>query len=148
MNFFGLTNVMTVLPHVRARKSGTVVMIGNRSAWGATVPVSPGVGRRSRSLNSADIIILSSSRQIHISPAATITLNIAETLAVEFAPFSVLALVVEPRLFQTEGIYALPFFTAAKPIADYDIMREWDAARSSSLARTQRRPRQGNEGAG
>lgn len=45
-NVFGVLNVTNaVLPHMRARQSGTVVIIGSRTGWHAAVPVSPIVDR-------------------------------------------------------------------------------------------------------
>jgi short-subunit dehydrogenase len=39
VNFFGVINVTTAfLPYMRARRSGTVVIIGSRSGW-RTLPV-------------------------------------------------------------------------------------------------------------
>jgi short-subunit dehydrogenase len=40
VNIFGTMDVTTaVLPHMRARRSGTVVIIGSRSSWRPEVPV-------------------------------------------------------------------------------------------------------------
>lgn len=41
LNLFGLIDVTNAaLPHLRARRSGTVVHIGSRSSWNSEVPVS------------------------------------------------------------------------------------------------------------
>lgn len=40
-NVFGVLNVTNaVLPHMRERRSGTVVIVGSRTGWHAAVPVS------------------------------------------------------------------------------------------------------------
>lgn len=40
-NVFGVLNVTNaVLPHMRQRQSGTVVIVGSRTGWHAAVPVS------------------------------------------------------------------------------------------------------------
>lgn len=50
-NFFGLVDVTTaVLPHMRARRAGTVVMIGSRSVWKNNIPVSAAAGCPTRPL--------------------------------------------------------------------------------------------------
>ena len=39
-NVFGTLNVTNaVLPHMRSKKSGTVVIVGSRSAWRTEIPV-------------------------------------------------------------------------------------------------------------
>lgn len=40
-NVFGVLNVTNaVLPHMRERQSGTIVIVGSRTGWHAAVPVS------------------------------------------------------------------------------------------------------------
>lgn len=40
-NFFGLVDVTNgVLPHMRNRSSGTIVLIGSRASWVPEIPVS------------------------------------------------------------------------------------------------------------
>ena len=40
-NVFGVLNVTNaVLPHMRERSSGTVIIVGSRTGWHAAVPVS------------------------------------------------------------------------------------------------------------
>jgi NADP-dependent 3-hydroxy acid dehydrogenase YdfG len=40
-NFLGTLNVTTgILPHMRARRAGTIVMLGSRSSWTGEVVVS------------------------------------------------------------------------------------------------------------
>lgn len=39
-NVFGVLNVTNaILPHMRSRRSGTVVIVGSRTGWHAAVPV-------------------------------------------------------------------------------------------------------------
>ncbi|KDQ53970.1 hypothetical protein JAAARDRAFT_38954 [Jaapia argillacea MUCL 33604] len=82
-NVFGVAKVNSaILPHMRDRRSGTVVIIGSRSAW---KPEVSGLG-----------LYASSKAAVHA---------MGETLSHELAPFSVQVLIVEPGAFRTENIY-------------------------------------------
>ncbi|KAG2065634.1 NAD(P)-binding protein [Suillus decipiens] len=100
-NFFGVLDVTNAaLPYMRERKSGTVVIIGSRSAWR---PEITGLG-------------------IYASSKAAVQV-MGETLAVELAPFNIRVLIVEPGAFRTENIYSNKFDTWTNPIPDYDETR-------------------------
>ncbi|KAF7324617.1 NAD(P)-binding protein [Mycena kentingensis (nom. inval.)] len=107
-NFFGTVDVtLAVLPYMRARRSGTVVMIGSRSSW---KPEQPGIG-----------MYASSKAALH---------TYSETLAVEIAPFSVRVLIVEPAAFRTNTFNNTPYWLNPRDlISDYDETRatsqEW-----------------------
>ncbi|TFY50877.1 hypothetical protein EVG20_g11280 [Dentipellis fragilis] len=97
-NVFGVINATNaVLPHMRERRDGTVVIIGSRSAW-ANIP---GVAQYS-----------ASKAAIH---------SYADTLAGELRHLNIRVLPVAPAAFRTQG------FTAptplGQPIADYDPLR-------------------------
>ncbi|THU98075.1 NAD(P)-binding protein [Dendrothele bispora CBS 962.96] len=97
-NFFGLIDVTNaVLPQMRQRRSGTVVMMGSRSSWTAELPVTA----------------------LYAASKAAVRVY-TETLATELAPFSVRFLIVEPGAFRTEGIhsarpYQPPQFSESNP---------------------------------
>ncbi|KAF8148007.1 hypothetical protein B0H34DRAFT_271973 [Crassisporium funariophilum] len=110
-NVFGLMDVTTAtLPHLRANKSGCVVILGSRSAW---KPEIAGLG--------------------HYAASKAAVHAITETLMVELAPFNIRVLLVEPGSFRTEGIYGQPYFTG-NPIPDYDESRKASLARFASIA--------------
>ncbi|KIM81166.1 hypothetical protein PILCRDRAFT_8866 [Piloderma croceum F 1598] len=114
-NVFGLLDVTNAaLPHLRASKSGTVVIVGSRSAYRTEIP---GLGPYSASKAAAH--------------------TIGETLSVELAPFSIKVLIVAPGAFRTEGIYGQTFFTS-NPIPAYDDLREITIQRFSSVAGSQK----------
>ncbi|KAG9311397.1 hypothetical protein JVU11DRAFT_8508 [Chiua virens] len=66
------------LPYMRKQKSGTVVMLGSRSAWRTEIK---GMG-----------LYGSSKAAVHA---------IGETMAVELEPFGIRVLIVEPGAFRT-----------------------------------------------
>ncbi|KAF8630267.1 hypothetical protein AX17_005453 [Amanita inopinata Kibby_2008] len=110
-NVFGLINVTTAtLPHMRAARSGTVVMIGSRSCWQPTVPQSG--------------FYTSSKAAVH---------TFSETLSVEVAQFNIRILIVEPGGFLTAGMFALPFYRE-NPISDYEPMRTASTGAYRSLS--------------
>ncbi|KAJ8457207.1 hypothetical protein ONZ45_g18405 [Pleurotus djamor] len=100
VNFFGMMEVThAVLPHMRSRRSGTLVNIGSRSAWKPEVPfIGPYAAAKAA---------------VHA---------ITETLTVELAQFGIRVLLVEPGGFLTEGAYGYPHLDA-NLIKDYDEMR-------------------------
>ncbi|KAG2125688.1 hypothetical protein DEU56DRAFT_566794 [Suillus clintonianus] len=100
-NVFGVLDVTNAaLPYMRERKSGTVVIIGSRSAWR---PEIVGLGPYASSKAAVQVM--------------------GETLAVELAPFNIRVLIVEPGAFRTENIYSNKFDTWTNPIPDYDETR-------------------------
>lgn len=99
-NFFGVVNVCNaVLPHMRKKRNGTVVVIGSRSAW---KPESRGLG-----------FYAASKAAVH---------TMSESLALELKPFNIRVLLVEPGAFRTEGILGHQW-DCSNPIPDYDEQR-------------------------
>lgn len=99
-NFFGVVNVCNaVLPHMRKKRSGTVVVIGSRSAW---KPEIRGLG-----------FYAASKAAVH---------TMSESLALELEPFNIRVLLVEPGSFRTEGILGHQW-DCSNPIPDYDEQR-------------------------
>ncbi|OBZ71536.1 putative oxidoreductase YusZ [Grifola frondosa] len=99
-NFYGMLDITTAaLPHMRMRRSGTVVIIGSRSSWSAEAP---GSGSYAASKAAARVM--------------------GETLAAEVAAFSIRVLIVEPGAFCTEKIFSDPS-CGGSHMPDYDGMR-------------------------
>ncbi|KAF5355243.1 hypothetical protein D9758_006006 [Tetrapyrgos nigripes] len=118
-NIFGVVDVTNaVLPYMRARKQGTVVVIGSRSVWRAETP---GLAMVTTGTYAA------SKAAIHA---------ITESLAAELSPFNIKVLLVAPGAFRTEGIYSIPFNTS-NPIPDYDSLRNVAMARYNSIPGTE-----------
>ncbi|KAJ7319018.1 hypothetical protein DFH08DRAFT_970911 [Mycena albidolilacea] len=114
VNFFGVMDVCAAsLPFLRAQKSGTIVVVGSRSAW---KPELPGLGAYA-----------SSKAAVHA---------LAETLTAEVAPLGIRVLLVEPGAFRT-GIYGQEYLTS-NPIADYNQMRSVSASRFASVSGTEK----------
>ncbi|KAF8201221.1 hypothetical protein K438DRAFT_1821625 [Mycena galopus ATCC 62051] len=114
VNFFGVMDVCAAsLPHLRVQKSGTIVVIGSRSAW---KPELVGLGAYA-----------SSKAAVHA---------LAETLTVEVAPLGVRVLLVEPGAFRT-GIYGQAYHTS-NPIDDYERIRTVSASRFASVSGTEK----------
>lgn len=110
-NVFGVLDVTNAaLPYMRERKSGTVVIIGSRSAWRPEVT---GLGAYASSKAAVQVM--------------------GETLAVELAPFNIRVLIVEPGAFRTENIYSNKFDTWTNPIPDYDETRAETLARYEAI---------------
>ncbi|KIK45749.1 hypothetical protein CY34DRAFT_801215 [Suillus luteus UH-Slu-Lm8-n1] len=110
-NVFGVLDVTNAaLPYMRERKSGTVVIIGSRSAW------RPEVARLSN----------------YASSKAAVQV-MGETLALELAPFNIRVLIVEPGAFRTENIYSNKFDTWTNPIPDYDETRAETLAKYEAI---------------
>ncbi|KAL1948959.1 hypothetical protein VTO73DRAFT_10765 [Trametes versicolor] len=81
-NFFGLVDVTNaVLPHMRDRFSGTIVLIGSRASW---VPEIPGSGP-------------------YVSSKAAVRV-LGETLNAELTPLGLRTLIVEPGGFVTNSL--------------------------------------------
>ncbi|KAG2152432.1 hypothetical protein BD769DRAFT_38932 [Suillus cothurnatus] len=100
-NFFGVVNVCNaVLPYMRKKRSGTVVIIGSRSAWRP---------ERVRGLG----FYAASKAAVHA---------MSESLALELEPFNIRVLLVKPGAFRTEGILDYPW-DCSNPIPDYDEQR-------------------------
>ncbi|EGN94573.1 hypothetical protein SERLA73DRAFT_188544 [Serpula lacrymans var. lacrymans S7.3] len=100
-NVFGVLDVTNAaLPYMRKNRSGTIVIVGSRSAWKTEVR---GLG-------------------FYASSKAAVQ-AMGETLALELTPLNIRVLIVEPGAFRTEKIYAYPFHTD-NPIPDYDEQRE------------------------
>lgn len=100
INVFGVIDVTNaVLPHMRERRSGTIVQVGSRLAWEAERP-----GRS---------IFASSKAAVHA---------FTESLASEVLPFNIHVLSFQPGGFRTEAILATPIHSV-NPIRDYDDLR-------------------------
>ncbi|KAI0312669.1 NAD-P-binding protein [Amylostereum chailletii] len=99
-NFFGTLNVTNaLLPHMRARKQGTVVIIGSRTAY------------RNEFLCSFPAAYAASKAAVHAY---------GETLSAELKPFNIRVTVVIPGSFDTGLV--LPI--VGTPLPDYDAARE------------------------
>ncbi|KAG0702630.1 hypothetical protein DFH29DRAFT_1079385 [Suillus ampliporus] len=114
-NVLGVLDVTNAaLPYMRERRSGTVVIIGSRSAWR---PEIRGLGGYA-----------SSKAAVHA---------MSETLALEVAPFNIRFLIVEPGAFRTENICRNKFDTWTNPISDYDDGRAQSLVRFETLPGSQ-----------
>ncbi|RPD81368.1 NAD(P)-binding protein, partial [Lentinus tigrinus ALCF2SS1-7] len=110
-NLFGVLNVTNaVLPHMRERRAGTVVILGSRSAWRAEA--------------SPAGLYAASKAAVHA---------VGETYASELRPFGVRVLIVAPGAFRTEGVHAYPA-TINTHIPAYDDMRNAGMARFTAIA--------------
>ncbi|RDX55334.1 NAD-P-binding protein [Polyporus arcularius HHB13444] len=110
-NLFGVLNVTNaVLPHMRERRSGTVVILGSRSAWRAEV--------------SPAGLYAASKAAVHA---------VGETYASELRPFGIRVLIVAPGAFRTEGVHAYPA-TINTHVPAYDDMRNAGMARFAGIA--------------
>ncbi|TFK70267.1 NAD(P)-binding protein [Pluteus cervinus] len=114
-NVFGVMDVTTaVLPHLRRKRSGTIVTIGSRCAWKTDIP-----GLAAYSASKA---------AIHA---------ITENLAAEVASFNIRVLLVAPGSFRTEGIYGQSYHLSNQ-IADYDTLRHAGHTRFKSISGTEK----------
>jgi len=110
INVFGHVDVTNaVLPSMRARKSGTIVVMGSRSSWRPEMPV---IGP-------------------YASSKAAVTAW-GETLATELIPFNVRVMIIQPANFRTEGMLMYPYHDD-KRIPEYDLMREQTLEVTASL---------------
>ncbi|KAJ7621251.1 hypothetical protein FB45DRAFT_928782 [Roridomyces roridus] len=115
VNYFGVMDVTAaVLPFMRAQKSGTVVIIGSRSAWKTDIS---GLGA-----------YVASKAAVHA---------LAETLTVELAPLGLRVLLVAPGAFPT-GIYGQGFPDRPNPIPEYDQLRALSQSRFNSISGTEK----------
>ncbi|KAI9069677.1 NAD-P-binding protein [Trametes sanguinea] len=100
VNFFAVFDVTNaVLPHMRARRSGTIVHMASRSSWASEVPPVKGPYAASK----AALRVL------------------AETLNAEVTCFGIRSLIVEPGGFRTNSL-SLPW-TEDHLIDDYEQLR-------------------------
>ncbi|KZT06464.1 NAD-P-binding protein [Laetiporus sulphureus 93-53] len=114
-NLFGVINVTNaILPHMRERKSGTVVMIGSRSAWKADMPTAG--------------IYIASKAALHA---------LGESYAAELAQFNVRVMVCAPGAFRTENVHNVPY-SSTQHIPAYDALRERSLAGFSAVAKQAR----------
>ncbi|KZT70275.1 NAD(P)-binding protein [Daedalea quercina L-15889] len=109
-NVMGVINVTNaILPHMRERRSGTIVMIGSRSAWHAT----PITG-----------FYVASKAAVHA---------LAETYATELAQFNIRVTVCAPGAFRTENVHNVPY-TSNHHIPEYDPLREKCVSKFKAVA--------------
>ncbi|KAF5363064.1 hypothetical protein D9758_012663 [Tetrapyrgos nigripes] len=86
-NFFALMDVTNaLLPHMRKRRSGTIVNIGSRTSWRADFP----------------------GASIYGSSKAAVRVY-SEGLATEIAPFGIRMLIVEPASFKSDTFSKTPW---------------------------------------
>jgi len=110
-NVFGVINVTNaVIPQMRERRSGTVVIIGSRSGW---VPAMPPVG-----------FYAASKAAVHA---------IGETYSSELAPFGIRVMIVAPGSFRTENVLKQPM-TIHKHVPEYDGLRAAASEKFAALA--------------
>lgn len=148
MGVINVTNA--VLPHMRARRSGTIVMIGSRSAW-HTTPVRRTLFAFRRVLrtqySNLQIIgfYVASKAAVHGDYPPHCTLErtlietvrlptaLAETYAAELAQFNIRVTVCAPGAFRTENVHNVPY-TSNYHISDYDAMREKTVSQFKAVA--------------
>ncbi|KAJ3744955.1 hypothetical protein DFH05DRAFT_1613462 [Lentinula detonsa] len=132
INMFGHVDVInSVLPSMRARRSGTILVFGSRSSWRPELPV------RNLKLDDTCYWVLLTSYSsgncegLYASSKAAFTAY-AETLATEIALFSIRVLIVQPSSFRTENMLTYPYHDD-KRIPEYDFLREKALAGAGSL---------------
>lgn len=153
-NVFGILNVTNaILPHMRERRSGTVVIVGSRSAWRSDIPVNI------YALHQLTIFTELFLSQAHwsvfrieschtryvpdvlslASPSDDVYRDIAigETYAAELRPFGIRVMVVAPGSFRTEGVHKYPA-TIHRRHSVYDNTREAIMNRFTNLAGTEK----------
>ncbi|THH29870.1 hypothetical protein EUX98_g4307 [Antrodiella citrinella] len=110
-NVFGVINTTNaVIPQMRERRSGTIVIIGSRSGW---TPAMPPVG-----------FYAASKAAVHA---------IGETYSTELAPFGIRVMVVAPGSFRTENVLKQPM-TIHNHIPEYDGLRAAAADKFAAVA--------------
>ncbi|KAF9002465.1 hypothetical protein BDQ17DRAFT_1425790 [Cyathus striatus] len=113
-NVFGLLDVTTAaLPHLRAQKAGTVVIVGSRSSWRTEIM---GTG--------------------HYAASKAAVRALSETLTVELSPLNIRVLLVEPGGFRTEGMLKQVYHDQ-NPIPDYDLQRSKSMAIIANMPQMQ-----------
>ncbi|KAJ7883418.1 hypothetical protein B0H14DRAFT_3432874 [Mycena olivaceomarginata] len=134
VNFFGVMDVCAAsLPFLRAQRSGTIVVVGSRSAWKPEIPVR-------LQCSSAVCRILNLPRPFSrdsgtTPPPKPPSAPSRRRSPPRSRPSAVRVLLVEPGAFRT-NVSAHAYFTQ-HPIADYDALREASAARFGSLLGTE-----------
>ncbi|KAI0318909.1 NAD-P-binding protein [Amylostereum chailletii] len=99
-NYAGVINVTNaLLPHMRARKSGTVIIVGSRSAYRNEIP--------------SVAAYAASKAAVH---------SYGETLATEVRPWNIRVTIVAPGTFDTS--MNLPSIASGTRIPDYDDTRK------------------------
>ncbi|KAJ7100672.1 hypothetical protein B0H15DRAFT_458313 [Mycena belliarum] len=156
VNFFGVMDVISAaLPHLRAQRSGTVVIVGSRSAWKPEHPVRrvplppppdrPSLSPPSQGLGApsahANLFLADVSPCVpgHYAASKAALHALAGTLAAELAPLNIRVLALAPGAFRT-AMYgqAYPAYHTANAIADYDQVRAQSMARFASVSGTER----------
>ncbi|KAI0691370.1 NAD-P-binding protein [Cytidiella melzeri] len=109
-NVFGVLNVTNaVLPHMRQRHSGTIVIVGSRTGWHAAVPP---VG-----------FYAASKAAVHA---------LGESYASELSQFNIRVTVLIPGSFRTNAL-SQPLLIP-KHIPDYDSLRQTGQSKFSALS--------------
>jgi len=109
-NLFGPVEVIkAVLPHMRSRKSGTIVVLGSRSIWKAETP---GLG--------------------HYAASKAAMHAMTEALAAEVAHLGIRVLLLSPGAFRTD-IYSISPFHQDNASSDYDELRATSAQRFGTI---------------
>ncbi|KAJ4487889.1 NAD-P-binding protein [Lentinula aciculospora] len=108
-NLFGPVEIIkSILPHMRPRKSGTIVVLGSRSVWIGETPV-------------------------HYSASKAAMHAMAEGLASEVSHLGIRVLLLAPGAFRTD-IYSSSPFHRENPISDYDDLRAACVQRFQGIA--------------
>ena len=132
-NLFGVLNVTnSVLPHMRERRSGTIVILGSRSAWRAEVSVRASISMSIPSARSLIFVFYLQPAGLYAASKAAVH-AVGETYASELRPFGIRVLIVAPGAFRTEGVHAYPA-TINNHVPAYDDMRNAGMARFTALA--------------
>ena len=115
INVFGVMDVtVACLPFLRTSQNPTLAIVGSRSGWRTDVP---GLGMYS-----------ASKAAVH---------SLAETWAVELAPFNIPVILIQPGSFPTEGIYDNGFILP-RPLPQYEKMRGAITQRLLAIKGTER----------
>ncbi|GBE80232.1 NAD(P)-binding protein [Sparassis crispa] len=122
-NVFGSINVTNAaLPHMRARHSGTIIMIGSRSAWqGVNMPLAGAYA--------------ASKAAVH---------SLGETYFIELRQFGIRVCIVAPGAFRTNNVVNM-YTTRDQHISDYDELREERGVLIKNMARAVGDPKKAME---